>query len=199
MSLYGAFDKTKHLSELTEPLETQGSGVLTPAQRKALVLANLGLGAVPGVAGVVTASAAVVVDANKDVGTFRNLRTARVILSGGAPFSDATAGNITYTAAQLLTGIVVRDPNGASRSDVLPTAALLVAAIPGAAVGDTIEFLITNGADAAETITLTAGAGSTFDANQTAASRLIAQNSSKIVALRLTNVTPASEAYVIYA
>ena len=42
MSLYGAFDQTKHMSELATPLVTQG-GVLTPAQRRALVLANLGL------------------------------------------------------------------------------------------------------------------------------------------------------------
>jgi len=40
MSLYGAFDKTKHLSELSEPLETQ-SGVLTPAARRLAALQNM--------------------------------------------------------------------------------------------------------------------------------------------------------------
>lgn len=149
-------------------------------------------------AGVVTASKAPIVDANKDVGDFRNLRAVRLILETGAPTSDATAGARTYTAAEILGGLIVRDPNGASRSDVLPTAALLVAAIPGAKVGDIIECLIVNGADAAETITIGAGAGGAFDANQTAASRVIPQNTTKCIYIRLTNVTPASEAYVVY-
>jgi hypothetical protein len=42
MSLYGAFDSTKHLDELDDPLDTQ-EGVLTPAVRKARVMANLSL------------------------------------------------------------------------------------------------------------------------------------------------------------
>lgn len=41
MSLFGSFDRTRHLNELSEPLETQGSGVLTPAQRRAATLSNL--------------------------------------------------------------------------------------------------------------------------------------------------------------
>lgn len=116
-----------------------------------------------------------------------------------AAASIATAGNETLTAAQLLGGIIVRDPAGAARTDTLPTAALLVAAIPGAKVGDVIRTLIVNGADAAEAITLAAGSGGAFDANQTAASRVIGQNTSKCVHIRLTNVTAASEAYVVYA
>lgn len=116
-----------------------------------------------------------------------------------APTSDATVGARTYTAAEILGRTIVRDPNGASRSDVLPTAALLVAALPGVRVGDTIDCLIINGADAAETITIGAGSGGTFDANQTAASRLIGQNASKVIRIRFTNVTAASEAYVVYA
>lgn len=41
MSLFNTFDRSRHLNELLEPLETQGSGVLTPAQRQALALASL--------------------------------------------------------------------------------------------------------------------------------------------------------------
>lgn len=44
MSLFNSFDRTRHLNELAEPLETQGAGVLTPAQRRALVQANIGIG-----------------------------------------------------------------------------------------------------------------------------------------------------------
>lgn len=120
-----------------------------------------------------------------------------VVGSGPAQASINTAGNATYTAAQLLGGCIVRDPNGAARSDTLPTAALLVAAMPGAKVGDVIRCHIVNGADAAEVLTILAGAGGTFDANQTAASQIIGQNTSKDIWIRLTNVTAASEAYAI--
>lgn len=124
-----------------------------------------------------------------------------VIQGDAAPAaaSLATAGAETYTAAQLLGGVIVRDCAGAGRADTLSTAALLVAAIPGAQVGDIIRTTIVNGSDAAETITLGAGAGGAFDANQTAASRVIPQNTSKVITIRLTNVTPAAEAYVVYA
>lgn len=124
-----------------------------------------------------------------------------------APISINTAGNVTYTAAQLIAGTIVRDPNGAARSDTLPTAALLVAALKSPKVGQEIETLLINGADAvAESITLNAGAGGAFDANQTAASRLVGivvaggtPGGRAIVKIRLTNVTPAAEAYVVYA
>lgn len=43
MSLYGALDNTKHFSEFGTPLVTQGGTILTPAQRKALALSNLGV------------------------------------------------------------------------------------------------------------------------------------------------------------
>lgn len=127
------------------------------------------------------------------------LRPDAVITSEGTPTSNATAGALTITAAMLLAGILVRDPNGAGRTDTLDTAANIVAAVPDAKVGDVIPLLIVNGADAAEAITLAGGTGGTFDANQTAASRVIAQNSSKVIRVRLTNVTAGSEAYVIYA
>lgn len=149
-------------------------------------------------AGTVAASSGVIVNSNKDVGTFRNLRTTRLIRGEGAATTYATAGNITYTAAEILGGIIVRDPAGAGRSDVLPTAALLVAALPGATVGDVIECLIVNGADAAEAITLGAGSGGAFDANQTATARVINQFFSKTIRIRLTNVTGGAEAYVVY-
>lgn len=116
--------------------------------------------------------------------------------NGSAPASIATAGNVTYTAAQLLSGVIVRDPAGASRTDVLPTAALLVAEMSDPKVGQMVDCLVVNGADAAETITFTAGTGGAFDANQTAASRLVGQNASKLIRIRITGVS--SPAYVAY-
>lgn len=127
------------------------------------------------------------------------VRTERVLFQGGAPASVATAGAGTYTAAQVLGGIIVRDCAGASRTDTFPTAALLVAALPGAKIGDTLRVHIINGSDAAETITLAAGSGGGFDTNQTTASRVIGQNASKDVYVRITAVASGSEAYVLYA
>lgn len=125
------------------------------------------------------------------------LRVERVVGTQAAPTSIATAGAATYTAAQVLSGIIVRDCAGAGRTDTFPTADLLVAAIPGVQVGDRISVKIVNGSDAAEAITLAEGTSGTWDANQTNASKTIPQNTSKEVILRITNVqTPA---YVIYA
>lgn len=165
MSLFNSFDRTKHLSELNDPLFTQ-EGVISPENRRNRMAGNM---KVP------------------------------LPVSGSAPASYATAGAQTYTAADVLTGVIVRDCAGAGRSDVLPTAALLVAAIPGAAIGMLVRCLIVNGSDAAETITLGAGTGGSFDTNQTAASRVIPQNTSKLVTIRLTGVASGAEAYVVYA
>lgn len=125
--------------------------------------------------------------------------TAVAVEGSPAPTSVATAGAGTITAAMILSGIYVRDCAGASRIDTLSTAALLVAAVPGAKVGDILKLHVINGSDAAETLTITEGAGGAFDANQTAASRVVPQNTSKTVCIRLTNVTAAAEAYVVYA
>lgn len=114
--------------------------------------------------------------------------------------SYATVGAQTYTAAAINGGLIVRDCAGASRSDTFPTAALLLAAYPGLAVGDVISCKIVNGSDPiTEVLTLVEGAGMTWDANQTAVSRVILGASSKHVYFRFTNVTAGAVAAVIYA
>lgn len=110
------------------------------------------------------------------------------------PQTVTTAGAVTYTAAQLLAGLILRDPNGAGRSDVFPTAALLKAAVPGAAVGSSFSVVIRNTADAAETITMTAGTGVTISGTAT-----IAQNNTKTFLVRFDNVDAGSEAYTAYS
>jgi hypothetical protein len=116
--------------------------------------------------------------------------TAYFVLGSPTPTSKATVGGITYTAAEILSNIIVRDCAGASRTDTLPTATLLIAALPGIArVGQLISVLMVNGSDAAETITIAAGTGGSFDPNQIAASRVIPQNTSKRLHIRLTSVT----------
>jgi hypothetical protein len=103
-----------------------------------------------------------------------------------------TAGVVAYTAAQVLGGMILRDPNGAARADTVPTAALLAAALPaGAAVaGDSVEFQITNTADAAETITVTTDTGATLSGTMT-----IAQSASR----RFRAIFTSSSAYTLYS
>lgn len=108
--------------------------------------------------------------------------------------TDSTAGAKTYTAANLLGGLILRDPNGGARSDVTPTAAQLVAGFTGAAVGSSFEFTIRNTADDSEVITLTEGSGVTLSGTMT-----IAQNNSKRFLAVFTNVTGSSEAVTIYS
>ena len=130
-------------------------------------------------------------------------RATRVMTGEGAAASYATAGAQTYTAADVLSGTIVRDCAGAGRTDVLPTAALLVAAIKAAnggkaVVGDVLRLLLVNGTNGAFSVTVNAGAGGTFDANQAAASRVVQQNSSKVISIRITGILSGSEAYVVY-
>jgi hypothetical protein len=103
-----------------------------------------------------------------------------------------TASAVTYTAAQLLGGLILRDPNGAGRSDILPTGALVAAAIPGVAAGHSFEFTIRNDADAAETITLTAGTGASVTGGGT---MTIAQNNMKTFRVVFTSAS----AYTCYS
>jgi hypothetical protein len=72
-----------------------------------------------------------------------------------------TASDVTVTAAQVLAGCYLRDPNGGARSDTLTTGALLDAADTSLATGDSFSLLYANTADAAETITLGMGIGLT--------------------------------------
>ncbi len=123
------------------------------------------------------------------------------------PITDNTAGNITYTPARVLNGMMLRDANGANRTDVLPTAALLLAAINNvgsptvygkvAQVGTEIPFAIYNTAGGAFTVQITMGTGGTSGtANVLTA---IAQGASKTFRIIFTNVTPGAEAYTVYA
>ena len=72
-----------------------------------------------------------------------------------------TAGAATYTAKELLCGLILRDPTGASRTDVLPTCTLIAASFPGICSGSSLDFAIKNTADADEVVTITVGAGMT--------------------------------------
>lgn len=112
------------------------------------------------------------------------------------PTSINTAGNVVLTAAQVLSGIIVRDTNGLARTDTLPTAAQMVAGLAGVSVGDIISCSMVGGGAAVWTIA--AGAGGAFDPNQLAAQQIVGVGNTIIMKIRFSNVTPGAEAYTVY-
>jgi hypothetical protein len=104
------------------------------------------------------------------------------------------ASAATYTAQSLLSGMILRDPAGAARSDTLPSAALLVAALPGVAVGTTFRVIVRNDAGGAFAITVLTAPGVTLSGTMT-----IAQSNLKVFMVRFTNISPGTEAYTVYS
>jgi hypothetical protein len=116
--------------------------------------------------------------------------------SGNLPTTIATAGNVTYNVGDLFAGLILRDPAGSGRSDVSPTAALILAQLKNPQKGDYFDFELRNTADAAETITLTAGTGVTISGTAT-----VAQNNQKrfrVVVTSSTTVTIYSMGTVVF-
>ena len=108
--------------------------------------------------------------------------------------TKTTVGDVTYTAAEIKGGMILRDPAGGARADLFPAAADIVAAITGAVVGSSLEVKIRNTADAAETITMTTNTGLTLSGTMT-----IAQNNSKLFLVVCTNVGSGTEAVSVYS
>lgn len=122
------------------------------------------------------------------------------------PVTVATAGNATFTPAQVLNGTILRDTGGANRTDVLPTAALLVAALANIGVataygqvGPNVELTLTiyNTSAGAFTDQITMGTGGT--AATAGALATIAQNASKSYRILITNSVIGAEAYSVYS
>lgn len=107
--------------------------------------------------------------------------------------SDATAGPLTITAAKMVNAILDRDGGATNRADVTPSAALLLAAVPGAQIGSTFTFYYRNiSTTAGQRTVLTIGSGVTLSGNV----EVVAGQSQMYVA-RFTNVTVA--AVTLYA
>lgn len=104
--------------------------------------------------------------------------------------TEETAGAVTYTAAVFAGGLILRDPAGAGRTDVTPTAALLNTQLGNPAVGASVVVTIRNTADAAETITMSGGTGVTISGTAT-----IAQNNQKSFLCVKTAATPTFTIY----
>ena len=111
------------------------------------------------------------------------------------PTTISTAGAVTYTPAQLMTGWIMRDCNGGARTDTLPNAVDLVSAIQGCMVNTAFEFELRNISGTAVAVTLAAGTGGTLSP----ASTSVAQNNSRSYVVVITNITPGSYAYTLYS
>lgn len=111
------------------------------------------------------------------------------------PVTDTTNGAVTYSAANVLQGFLLRNPNGSDRSDIFPTAAQIVAAIPNCAVGSSFRLHIRNTADADETITMTAPDSSVV----LSGTMTISQNNAREFLCQVTNVTGSSESINIFS
>jgi hypothetical protein len=110
------------------------------------------------------------------------------------PVSISTAGNVTLTPTQVLSGWIIRDGNGGARTDTLPSAAAMVEAVQGAMVGTSWEIEIRNSTATAVAITLAAGTGGTISGTNN-----VSQNNTRTYLFSFTNVTAGQEAYTLYS
>lgn len=113
-------------------------------------------------------------------------------LAGRTAVKVATGATV-LTTDDVLGGVVLQDP-GTNTTLTTPTAAALVAALPGATVGTTFELHVRNTANGAETITFTGGTGVTVSGTAT-----IAQNNAKTFKLVVTNASAGQEAITAYS
>ena len=132
--------------------------------------------------------------------TLTNLAVLGPVIKKSVVTTYAVSGVMAMTAAQILGGLILRDPGGAARADTLPTAALIIAALKEANdqvnIGDSFEFIIRNTSSGSWTITVTIATGLTLSGTMT-----ILQNNSKrflAVVTALTTVTVYSLGTVVH-
>jgi hypothetical protein len=116
------------------------------------------------------------------------------------PVEITTASGVTLTAAQIVGGMILRDPNGSVRTDNTPTAEQIVdyLALPengGVKVGAFVEFTINNIGEISEDINLTQGDGVTIYGGSPMT--LTAPGVYSFV-LVVDNITAGAEAVTIY-
>jgi hypothetical protein len=117
---------------------------------------------------------------------------------GSVPIPDLTlttgtitsAAERTLTVAELLGGFLIFDVQDAQNANT-PTAALLIAGIPGVKVGSSFQFQIKNSGDS--TLTLVAGTGATVTGTAT-----VVTTEQKQFLVYVTNATQGSATYTIY-
>lgn len=110
-----------------------------------------------------------------------------------------TDASVTLTASQVLKGLLAGAPTTSDKTLTLPTAALLVAAIPGAQIGDTFNYVVVNtGVGDGIQFIVAAGSGGTNVGYMTVDNPVGTDKvgaGSALFRIRLTNVTSGAEAY----
>lgn len=131
----------------------------------------------------------------------QDARFSSIIFETVIPASITVDANASWTAAQLLSGFVIRSGQSAARVDTLPSAAALCQAIQGCFANLSFSVRIRNGAAAANNVSIQPGAGGTFQAGNgpSAAPWVVAQNSDRMIRVVLTNTNIGQEAYTVYA
>lgn len=95
--------------------------------------------------------------------SFRALASASGEQSTFVYNTDATAGNLTIVAAKMVNAMLDRNGTTTDRTDVTDTATAIIAALPGAVVNSSFEFVIRNiSSTVGQKITLTGGTGVTI-------------------------------------
>ena len=125
-------------------------------------------------------------------------RNSTVVMETFNPPTITTAGTtgVTYTPAQLLSGMVIRGagPTGAI-SDNLPTAAALCEAIQGCFVNLSFVFRVRNASS--QTLTLVAGPNSQFLPGSLSPMTVLT-TAERAFRLQFTNVSIGQEAYTVW-
>jgi alpha-tubulin suppressor-like RCC1 family protein len=111
----------------------------------------------------------------------------------GAPSAITTAANVTLTAAQVISGTILRSGNSAAITDTTPTAALIVAAVQSTVANQRFKLIIQNNNTGTGVITLAAGTGVTLSGVTT-----VAVGFTREYLVLVTNATSGSEAVTIY-
>jgi hypothetical protein len=114
-------------------------------------------------------------------------------LNGSTPAIASSTG-VTLTVAQIAPGAVILRSGAAAVSDTFPTAAQIVAAIPGAKAGQSYSFYIRN----ANSNTLTLAAPDSSVTLASGNTNTIATLHLKKVLVVMVTVTLGSEAVTIY-
>ena len=116
-----------------------------------------------------------------------------------------TDGNHTITVAQLISAALARGTNGlltAAHTDITPTAAQIVAAIPGCVVNQVFKFKLCNfdydfEGNGAQNIILDLGSGVSNPAGDAAGTYTIAAGKARNFIFQVTNIGSSSEAITI--
>lgn len=109
------------------------------------------------------------------------------VVAGAGSYLESAATTITLTAAQVIDGFF-NQTGGTANAVTIPTAAQLVAAIPGCAVGSKFDFSVNN--NGSGSVTLQAATGVTYEGVGAAVATTVASIFRAVV----TNATLGAEA-----